>query len=274
MGNLSLGPVGVALTVSDTYLGEAVELERLGYSAIWLPGGQIDHLGRLADIAGATTAVPVGSAIISVDAHPAGRVAAFYAQMDTGARARLVVGLGGPQQPRPLTALNGYLDRLDQAEPPVPAGRRLLAALGPRKLELARDRCAGAILLLVTPGYISAARRILGAQATLVIDQMLVAETDPARARQAARRPLRFLSGLPGYAASFARMGFTDTDIADLTDRLTDELIIWGDLDTITARVRQQLHAGADHIMLHMLSHNSQPGPIQVARSLAGRLLG
>ena len=62
MSELDLGPVGMALTVSDTYLQQAAELERLGYSALWLPGGQIDDLNRLTEIIGATTAVPVASA--------------------------------------------------------------------------------------------------------------------------------------------------------------------------------------------------------------------
>lgn len=274
MSGLGLGPVGVALTVSDAYLDEAAEVERLGYSAVWLPGGQIDRLGRLADIIRATAAVRVASAIVSVDVYPPDTVTGFYAEQEAAAPGRLVVGVGGPQQPRPLPALNDYLDRLDEAEPPVPARRRLLAALGPRKLELARDRSAGAIVLLVTPGYIGAARRILGDQSILVVDQMLVADTDAARARQTARRPLRFLSSLPGYRASFARMGFTDPEIADLADRLVDELVIWGDTDAIAARIRGQLQAGADHVMLQVLGQGSQPGPIEVARSLAGRLPG
>jgi hypothetical protein len=67
-------------------------------------------------------------------------------------------------------------------------------------------------------------------------------------------------------------MGFTDSEIAGLSDRLVDELVIWGDADTITARVSQHLHAGADHVVLHVLGQGSQPGPIEVARSLAGRL--
>jgi hypothetical protein len=56
MSKLSLGPVGMALNVSadDTYLREAAEVEELGYSAIWLPGGQIDSLDRIAQIVGAT----------------------------------------------------------------------------------------------------------------------------------------------------------------------------------------------------------------------------
>ena len=102
---------------------------------------------------------------------------------------------------------------------------RPLAALGPRKLELARDRCAGAIVLLVTLAYLAEARRILGAQATLVVDQMLVLDTDPGRARETARPPCRASwPALPRYQASFARMGL---DAAD-TGLLADELIFWG----------------------------------------------
>lgn len=272
MGKLRLGQFGVALNVSDTYLDEAAELERLGYSTIWLPGGQIDSLDRLAELVRATTAVTVGSAIVPLDVYPAEMVTGLCAQLEATAPGRLAVGLGGPQNPRPLRALNDYLDHLDQAAAPLPA-RRLLAALGPRKLELARDRCAGAILLLVTPAYIAAARQILGEDSTVVIDQMLVADADATRARRTARRPLRFLSGLPGYAASFARMGFTGTDVADVSDRLIDELVIWGDAGTITARLREQLQAGADHIMLHVLSDDGQPGPMEAARTLAADLI-
>jgi probable F420-dependent oxidoreductase len=188
----------------------------------------------------------------------------------TGAAAALKV----PLQVRDLAPLppSDPTGCLDRAEPPVPVQRRLLAALGPRKLELARDRSAGAILLLVTPAYIAAARRILGDQATLVVDQMLVAETDATRARRTARRPLQFLSGLPGYQASFARMGFSASEIADISDRLVDDLVIWGDAETIVARVTQHLNAGADHVVLHVLTQGDQPAPIEVARTLAATL--
>jgi probable F420-dependent oxidoreductase len=273
MSKLGLGPIGIALNVSDAYLYEAAELEGLGYSTIWLPGGQIDSLGRLAEIVRATTAIPVASAIISLDVYDPGMVTELYAELQASAPDRLVVGLGGPQQPRPLRALNDYLDKLDQAEPPVPAQRRMLAALGPRKLELARDRSAGAIPLLVTPAYTSAARDILGDQSTLVIDQMLVLDTDATAARETARRPLRFLSGIRGYRANFERMGFTGADLANLSDRLVDDLVTWGDADTIAARVSEHLAAGADQVILHILSEGQQPGPIEVARHLAGRLL-
>jgi len=214
-----------------------------------MPGGQIDRLGRLADLLRATRAASVGASIISLDVYDPEAIAAFYAEAGADAPARLVVGLGGPQLPRPLPALNGLLDRLDQGEPPVPA-----------------------LVLMVTPAYVAEARGILGDQSTLVVDQMLVLDADPARARETARRPLRFLAGLPGYAASFARMGFTDQEIAGVSDRMVDELVAWGDVGAIGARIGEQLRAGADHVVLHVLGEDGQPGPAEAARRLADRL--
>src|ERR1017187_2370549 len=123
MSKLKLGPVGVALNVlaDDRHLDEAAELEALGYPTVWLPGGQIDYLGRIAAIARATSTIPVASAIIPLDVYEPGQGTELYAELQASAPDRFVVGLGGPQKPRPLDALNDYLDKLDQAEPPVPA---------------------------------------------------------------------------------------------------------------------------------------------------------
>ncbi len=272
MSKLALGPIGVTVNVpaGDTHLRDAAELEELGYSALWLPGGQLDSLGRIAEIIGATTSVPVGSAIISLDVYPPAAVIQLHAELEASAPGRFLAGLGGPQKPRPMRALNDFLDRLDHAVPPLPAGRRILAALGPRKLELARDRSAGAIPLLVTPAYTEQARGILGEESTLVISQMIVLDTDASRARETARTPLRFLSGISGYRANFARMGFTESDIAGLSDRLVDDLVTWGDAGTITARVHEHLAAGADQVALTILSQGGQPRPVEAARELAG----
>jgi probable F420-dependent oxidoreductase len=212
--------------------------------------------------------VPVVPGIIPVDVYPPGEVTRLYADLQARAPGRFVAGLGGPQVPRPLRPLNDYLDQLDQGEPPVPAGRRILAALGPRKLELARERAAGAVLLLVTPDYTRAARRVLGPQAALVISQMVVLDTDAARAREAARALLRFLSGVAGYRASFTRMGFTASDIASLSDELVDRLVAWGSVGTIAARVNEHRQAGADQVVLTVLD-NGRYSAIESARQLA-----
>jgi probable F420-dependent oxidoreductase len=270
MSKLSIGPIGIALNVSDddSHLKQAAELEDLGYGAIWLPGGQIDRLDRLAAVIEATTSVLVGSAIIPVDHYEPGAVAELHGRLP----GRFIVGLGGPQQARPMAGLNDWLDRLDRAEPPVPPAARILAALGPRKLELAAARAAGAIALLVTPAYTAWARGILGESSTLVINQMVVLDTDPARARETARRPLRFLSGVGGYRAAFARMGFTADEIDALSDRLVDDLVTWGTAGDIRERVSAHLEAGADQVVITVLSGDGQPGLAPAARLLADAL--
>ncbi|HTF53494.1 MAG TPA: TIGR03620 family F420-dependent LLM class oxidoreductase [Pseudonocardia sp.] len=277
MTKLDLGPIGVALDVSadDSYLDAAIEVEKLGYATIWLAGGQLASLDPIAKIIRATTAIPVAPGIIPLDVYGPEAVTAMYADLEATHPGRFVVGLGGPQTPRPLRALNEFLDRLDTGEPPVPADRRILAALGPRKLALARDRCAGAVPLLVTPAYTADARRVLGQDSTLVIDQLVVLDTDPTTARETARGPLRFLvgGGIGGYAENIRRMGFSGEDISELSDHLVDELVTWGDADAITARVGEHLQAGADQVVLGVLHSGDQPGPIDVARELANRLI-
>jgi len=274
MSKLDLGPVGLTVEVSadGRHLEEAAALEGLGYSAIWLRGGQIDSLSRIAEVVRATTKVPVVPGIISVDVYAPGEVSRLYAELEADAPGRFIAGLGGPQVPRPLRPLHDYLDQLDRGEPPVPSSRRILAALGPRKLEIAGERAAGAIMLLVTPDYTRAARRILGDHATLVISQMVVPTADAGRAREAARGPLRFLSDVPGYRASFSRMGFSGSDINGLSDELVDRLVAWGSVEAITARVNEHRQAGADHVALTVLDNEDQPA-IDAARRLARGLL-
>ena len=274
MSKLDLGPVGLTVEVAadGRHLEEAAALEGLGYSALWLRGGQIDNLSRIAEVVRATTSVPVVPGIISVDVYAPGEVSRLYAELQASAPGRFIAGLGGPQVPRPLRPLRDYLDQLDQGEPPVPASRRILAALGPRKLEIARERAAGAVLLLVTPDYTRAARRILGDQATLVVSLLVALQADAGRAREAARGPLRFLSAVPGYRASFGRMGFAGSDIDGLSDELVDRLVPWGSVEAITARVSEFRQAGADHVALTVLDDEHQPA-LDSARQLARGLL-
>lgn len=255
MSRLGIGPVGISVEITgdDGYLAVAAELEELGYAAIWLRGGQLDSLGRLAKLAAATRGVQVGAAVIPVDVYPPAAVSALHAELAASAPGRLLVALGGPQQPRPLAPLNGYLDELDAARPPVPAGQRIIAALGPRKLQLARERAAGAMTLLVTPAATAAARQALGDRPALIACQFAVLDRDAARAREAGRVPLRFLSGVRGYRDSFARMGFTGADIAGLSDRLVDELVARGGPDDIASRVSEHLEAGADQVVVTVL---------------------
>ncbi len=262
-----LGRHGAALNVTDELEEHARAVERWGYSAIWVAGGQLGTLDPLLRILRATSRVAVVPGIIPLDVHGPTAIAALYAEAERIAPGRLVVGLGA--QAGGITALNGALDELDAT---VARERRLLAALGPRKLDLARERFGGAVTLLVDPGYTARARERLGPGSTLVVDQMVVLDDDPATARAAAREPLRFLATVPGYAAAFRRMGFTDTDIRDLSDGLVDAAFAWGDADRVVARLREQEAEGADHVVIGALGGPGEPATAErLARDLSPR---
>lgn len=168
-----------------------------------------------------------------------------------------------------MSTLNAYLDRLGQ----VPATARVMAALGPRMLDLARERAAAAFPVLITPGYATRARARLGAGTTLAVEQLVVVETDPGRARAIARGPLGFLTRVPAYQASFRRMGFTDPGIEQFADPLVDALVPWGDADTVAAAVSRQLQAGAGHVAVAVTADAPQDQPVGTWRQLAERLI-
>jgi probable F420-dependent oxidoreductase len=271
-----LGRIGVTLDVraDGGHLDDAVMLEKLGYSTIWIAGGQLRTLDPLRDVIRATETIPVGSAIIPAVVYGAEDVVALRRDLEATDPGRLIAGLGGAHGERPLRTMNAYLDVLDAADPPVPAGARMLSALGPRMLELARDRAAGALPLLVTPEYTAQARQILGDEANLAVMEYVVLESDPRVARDAVREPIGFLVRVGGYPQNLRRMGFTEEDIAGPSDRLLDSLVAWGDVDAVAARLRRHLDAGADQVVL--VVHPTDPGAVPHAewRALANALIG
>ncbi|MBE1496742.1 putative F420-dependent oxidoreductase [Amycolatopsis lexingtonensis] len=260
-----LGPLGATHTALDTdaAVATAAELEELGYSTLWLPGGQGNNLPRIAEVVRGTSRVQVASGILSVDRVPAAAVAATYADLPAG---RFTVGLGGAHGPRPLAALNDYLDEIEDVVPP---SARILSALGPRMLGLARDRASGAYPYLVTTDYVASAREILGTGPQLSVLLNVVAETDVAAMRETVRGgSLKFLAGVPGYAANFRRMGFSDEDVAGLSDRLVDGVTVWGDFDAVVARLREFRAAGADQVVVPLaaLPREWWPGLVEAIR--------
>jgi hypothetical protein len=182
MSKLDLGAIGVVVGSpgdADVFLEAAAALRALAYSTIWLAGPQITRLEAIGQVLDATRDVKVGTGIISVDQFDAAAVASAFTGIQAKHPDRLVVGLGGAHGPQPLRTLTAYLDALDSLSPTVPPSARILAALGPRMLQLARDRAAGGYPLLVTPDYTARARSLLGQDGTLVVGQFVVVEDRP-----------------------------------------------------------------------------------------------
>ena len=256
MTTIDLGPTGAVLSPdAEGFATTAAELERMGYDTIWLTGGPMERLAQIAEAVAATETPRIATGIIPVDRFPSADVASLYAALEASAPGRFVVGLGGAHGADPLGTLNAYLDRLDGTVPP---NRRVMAALGPRMIGLARDRAAGAFPVLVTPDYVRQAKAQLP-DTTLAVEQLVVLDTDPATARATARGPLGFLGQVPAYQSSFRRMGFADDDIAGLGDALVDGLVAWGDAAAVADRIAALRAAGADHVAISVVSRATQP---------------
>ena len=249
----------------------AAELDELGYSALWVPDVGGDLFGALEVLLGATKEATVATGILNLWMHTAEETAAAHARL-TGAHGdRLLIGIGvsheafiNSQNPgryqKPLSAMAEYLDGLDAADPPVDRSTRVLAALGPKMLELARTRTAGAHPYNVPAEGTAVAREALGPDALVATEMAVALATDPAEARELGRSHLAVYLGLPNYTNHLRRLGFGDDDLSGGgSDRLVDALVAWGDAGAIAAKVREHRDAGADHVCIQVLVADGFP---------------
>ena len=262
----------------------AAELDELGYSALWVPDVGGDLFGSVELLLGATKRAIVATGILNLWMHTAEESAAAHARLTEAHGDRFLVGIGvshealiNSQEPgryqKPLSAMREYLDRLDAADRPLERSDRVLAALGPKMLELARTRAAGAHPYNVTPDHTALAREALGPDGVVATEMAVVLTTDPAHGREMGRRHLAVYLGLPNYTENLRRLGFGDEDLSDGgSDRLVDALVAWGDVGAIEARVREHRDAGADHVCIQALVADGFP--TEQWRELAPALTG
>lgn len=258
----------------------ARELEHLNYGALWFPNGDA-LFDRVRDLLEATSRIVVATGITNIWQHPAQEVAAFHHTIVQTYPSRFLLGLGvshahlvnreeAGRYSKPVERMLTYLDELDAAPTPVPPEERVLAALGPRMLRIARDRSAGAHPYLVTVEHTRIAREALGAGPLLAPEQAVVLNTDPVQARNIARAHLSRYLQAPNYTNNWLRLGFAPDDVANGgSDRLVDALVAWGDVNTIRERVAEHLRAGADHVCLQVLTENPMVAPYAEWRALA-----
>ena len=262
----------------------AAELEDLGYTALWIPegsGGPIfEACGRVLD---ATTRVPVATGILNVWKHEPSETAAGHARLAAAHPDRFLLGLGISHRPlvegyrRPLSTMRAYLDGLDAAEQPVPPGERAIAALGPKMLDLARDRALGSHTYFTTAAHTAAAREALGPDALLAPEVSVVPIRDRERAFEVARDYMDLFLRLPNYTNNLLRHGFSEDDVRDGgSDRLLEAVLPWGEPERIMAGVQEHFAAGADHVCIQVISGRDRMTdlPREEWRELAPALVG
>jgi probable F420-dependent oxidoreductase len=240
----------------------AAELEELGYGSVWIGGSPPDDLALAETILAATTTLVAGTSIVDIWRSDPAALGASHARLRARFPGRFYLGVGSGHAPsaeatgqryvRPVSRLRDFLGQLSDQ---VPADELLIAALGPKALELAATRTAGALPYLVPPAHTADARKILGPGKLLIPEQKVFLGTDSEVARAAGRRGTRQYLKLPNYLNNLRRYGLTDEDFAgEGSDRWVDELVVWGDEDGVRKGVDAHLEAGADHVAIQALT--------------------
>jgi probable F420-dependent oxidoreductase len=285
-----LGPVGLWTRQLDVQPTERVreviaELEDMGWSSLWIwEAFGREALTSAALLLAATRRMVIATGIANVWARDPVAMAAAQRTLVEAYPGRFVLGIGvshgplvdvrGHQYNRPLEKMRSYLDAMDAAPfmgPPLKEEpQRVLAALGPRMLELAAQRSGGALLYNAPPGATASAREVLGEDPLLAVEQAVLLEDDPTVARGICRGFVGFYLTLPNYVQAWERMGFGPEDRRDGgSDRMVDAVIAWGDTDTVARRVQAHLDAGADHVCLQVLGPDPDGLPLSDWRALA-----
>jgi probable F420-dependent oxidoreductase len=269
---------------------EAVaELEQLGYGAVWYSEATgRESLAQAGLLLAATSRMVVATGIANIYARDAFTMACGQKTLSEAYPGRFLLGLGvshiplveqlrGHSYAKPVETMSAYLDAMDGAryDSVAPASTtRVLAALGPKMLQLAARRAHGAHPYNVPPEHTVTARQLLGAGPLLCTEQAVVLETDPAKAREIARAFLNLYLTLPNYTNNFLRLGFSEEDCQNGgSDHLIDAIVAWGDLEAIRNRVRAHQSSGADHVCIQVLAANPKSLPLREWRELATALI-
>lgn len=253
----ALGRFGV-WTGSPVTPDQAVEIEKLGYGTVWVGASPAADLAFVEPILEKTDNLQIATGIVNIWTADAGEVATSYHRIEKAFPGRFLlgVGVGHPehtqQYTKPYQALVEYLDTLDAAK--VPTSRRVLAALGPKVLQLAAQRSAGAHPYLTTPVHTGQARELLGPTVFIAPEHKVVLTDDAERAREIGRATVDFYLGLSNYVNNWKRLGFVDEDLnRPGSDRFIDAVVAHGSPDQIAARLSEHLAAGADHVAIQVL---------------------
>ena len=237
---------------------QAVEIEKLGYGALWIGGSPAGDLSYVEPLLEQTETLQVATGIVNVWTAPADQVAEAYHRVEDAYPGRFLlgVGIGHPEHTdeyrKPYDVLVEYLDALDAAK--VPTSRRVVAALGPKVLKLAAQRSAGAHPYLTTPTHTGQARALIGNTVFLAPEHKVVLARDAEASREIGRKTVDFYLNLSNYLNNWKRLGFTDEDIKKPgSDRLIDAVVAHGTPDDIAKRLTEHLDAGADHVTIQVL---------------------
>lgn len=278
---MDIGKLGLWFFLDTLSSADAVSfvqrVEGLGYPALWLP----EAIGRepfaaIGYLLARSERITLATGIANIWARDPVTMAAGQKTLAEASGDRFLLGVGVSHAPlveglrghayrKPLAFMREYLDAMQRAPflavGPATPPATVIGAIRPKMLALAAEKTSGSHTYFVPPEHTARARRILGPDRMLCVAQAVVLESDPEKARAAARQYMRtYVPTLPNYTENLRDLGYGDADFADgCSDRLVDDIVAWGDEGRIVARFRAHLEAGASHVCFLPLRTDGVP---------------
>jgi probable F420-dependent oxidoreductase len=257
----------------------ARRIESLGYGALWIPETVGRHPFVLASwLLANTEKLVVATGIANIYHREPGVTLAAQNALNEQSGGRFLLGMGVSHRPLvegvrgleygpPVATMKRYLEGMANAPyqglAPPEKPTTVIAALGPKMLELAREATDGAHPYFVSPDHTAMAKEILGPEKMLCVEQKIVLEADPGKARELARPVASIYTGLPNYRNNWLRMGLEEADFENGgSDRFIDATFAWGNVDAIAARIKAHFDAGATHVCVQPVNPNGQFGDL------------
>jgi probable F420-dependent oxidoreductase len=284
------GTVGLWTTTQETlpaaHCGElALEIEAMGYAALWIPEAWgREAFTNSALLLSATSSLTIATGIANIWGRDAVGSAAAAKTLNAAFNDRFVLGLGVSHEPlvtrmrghdykKPVAAMSAYLAAMDAAPNFSPESQhryaRVIAALGPKMLEVAATQCDGAHPYLVTTEHVALARQAVGDR-FVGVEQAVVLGQDREEFLRRAHAHLDIYTGLDNYRNSWKRLGFIEDDfVRGGSDRLCDAVVVHGDESVVVDKIKELHQAGANHVCLQVLGTDMFAPPTDEWRRIA-----
>ena len=278
----TLGKLGVWGFIDNMTAPEAAkfaqQLEQWGYSALWIPEAVgRDPFSIISFMAAHTKKLIFATGIANIYARDPMSMNAIHQTVSELAPGRFILGMGVSHAPlvkdirghdyqKPVNTMRNYLAAMESALYMAANGEEqapiMLGALRQNMLKLSAEKASGAHPYFVPPEHTAWARDILGPDAWLCPEQMLILEADADRAREIARSHMATYTGLDNYKNNLKQFDFEEADFDNNgSDRLVDAIVGWGDKQALINRIRAHWDAGANHVCIQALQDEAERGP-------------
>lgn len=265
-------------------------IEELGFKALWIPealGREIFSQSTL--MLGATSELVIAPGIANLHMRTPMSMNSGWRTITEAYPDRFLLGIGVSHAPvvegvtnkayvKPLEQMANYLDAMD-ASPffsvdPKSSPVRVLAALGPKMLQLAAQRTSGAHPYLVPVAHTKFARDLIGNGPMINTEMKCVITNNREEGLDLARKALSMYLRLPNYRNNLMRFGWTEDDLETMPTDKIETVVAIGDVDVVAARAKEHLDAGASHVCVQVLKRDVENVPLAEWKALSAAVKG